>query len=52
MTGVNERVIVRERVVLPRATDWVADALELIVEAGVPEVECFVLDLKAHEEAL
>ena len=36
----------RERVILPRATDVVCDALELMELCKTAEVELFVLDLK------
>ena len=45
-SGVNEKVVVQERVVLPRATDVVCDALDLMELHGTPEVEYFVLDFK------
>ena len=35
-----------ERVVLPRATDVVIDALDLMELCGTPEVELFVLDFQ------
>ena len=45
-SGVNERVVVRERVVLPRATEVVGDALDLLEATGETEAEFFVLDFK------
>ena len=45
-SGVNERVVVRERVVLPRVTDVVADTLDLQEEWPKCDVEYFVLDFK------
>ena len=43
-SGVNERVVTGERVVLPKATDVVADALDLMESTGEPECEFFGLD--------
>ena len=43
-SGVNERVVTGERVVLPKATDVVADALDLMEATGEPECEYFGLD--------
>ena len=45
-SGVNEKVVVQERVVLPRATDVVSDAFDLMELHGSSEVEFFVLDFK------
>ena len=45
-SGGNVKVVVYECVILPRATDVVADALDLMEATSSPQCEFMVLDFK------